>query len=176
MALVVGSNSYVSVAEADVYATDRNITSFLNLFDEDKEALLISATDFLDTLVWVGEAAVDTQDLAWPRDAVYYDPKYGAEVTLTAETPAEVEEAQIELALYFVDNGSFTGKISSNTSNSGPDRIKVGSIELDGLRSDVRATTVGGVAMPTMVANLIGHLLAKPANSSGLYRPTFRAW
>ena len=177
MALVLGTNSYVDVDEADTYATDRNMTDFLALDDEAKEALLISATDFLDTLVWIGTASLTTQPLAWPRNATYYDPKYGVEVTLADETPEEVGEAQIELAFYFTDSGSFTGKINSDSNDSGPDSISVGSIQLSGLRSDINGTTVGGVLLPTMVANLVDHLLGIPATTgSGLFRPTFRVW
>lgn len=178
MAIVVGTNSYISVEDANTYATDRNQTSFLNLFDEEKEALLISAADFMDTLVWVGTASSEIQAMAWPRNAIYYDPKYGVEVTLTDETPVEIVEAQVELALYFTNNGGgFTGKITSDATNSGPDSITVGSIQLSGLRENINGTTVGGVLLPTMVANLVGHLLGiSAASSSGLYRPTFRVW
>jgi len=183
MALAVGTNSYVTAAEADTYAVERDGTDdFVNLFEEDKEQLLVSATDFLDTLIWVGEAASDTQVLAWPRNAEYYDPRLGAVVTITAETPVEINEAQIELAMYFAANGSLTGSGGSATSGVVPDKIKVGSIELDGLKTANESyaaqskVTIGGAEMPTMVANLIGFLLSTSTAASGLFKPYFRAW
>jgi len=177
MALIVGTNSYCDATFADAYAEDREGTDdFVNATTEDKERLLVSATDFLDTLVWIGTAAVATQDLAWPRDAEYYDPKVGDVVTLTAETPVEIQEATVELAMSFLANGSFTGTGGGAKSGT-PDSIKVGSIELSGLNQEDRQNvTMGGVAIPTMVANLIGHLLATSTTSSGLFKPWFRAW
>ena len=177
MALVVGTNSYCDAAFAKTYAEDREGTNdFLNLLDEDLDRLLVSATDFLDTLVWVGEATVSTQALAWPRDGTYYDPKIADNVTLDNDTPIEVQEATVELAMSFLANGSLTGAQGGPKSGT-PDSIKVGSIELDGLNQEDRQNAViGGVAMPTMVASLIGHLLAYNTASSGLFRPWFRAW
>jgi len=182
MALVVGTNSYVTAAESETYAVERDGTEdFVNLFEEEKEQLLVSATDFLDTLVWVGEAASDAQVLAWPRNADYYDPRLGAVVTISAETPIEINEAQIELAMFFATNGSLTGS-SGSTSGAIPDSIKVGSIELDGLKAKNESfsaktkVTIGGAEMPTMVANLIGPLLSTATSASGLFKPYFRAW
>lgn len=178
MALVIGTNSYTDVAFADAYALDREGTDdFINLFEEDKEKLLVSATDFLDTITWVGEAAATTQALAWPRNATYYDPKIGAEVTISNETPEEIKEAQVELAIYFVANGSFTGTTTSS-SGDGPDRIKVGSIEIDGLktRDNIPNMTLEGVEIPFMVKSLIDHLFGVTPTGSGLFKPTFRAW
>jgi hypothetical protein len=176
MALVEGTNSFCTVVFADTYAADREGTDdFVNLFEEDKERLLISATDLLDTFVWVGSMAVSTQDLTWPRDAEYHDPRLGAYVVLDNETPIAIQEATVELAMSFVASGSYTGAGGGAKSGS-PNAIKVGSIELDGLNdTDRENIVIGGVAIPTMVANLISPLLGKAAVGSGLFRPWFRA-
>jgi hypothetical protein len=99
----------------------------------------------------------------------------GNVVTVAGTTPDEVKEAQVELAIYFADNGSFTG--SGGVSTGGPDSIKVGSIELDGLNDlNAQTITISGQAVPVMVSSLIGHLLGTTGLGSGLWRPTWRAW
>ena len=179
MALIEGTNSFCDVAYADAYAADRQGTDdFINLFEEDKERLLISASDLLDTFVWVGIATVSTQALSWPRDAEYYDPKVGDVVTLDNDTPNDIKDATVELAISFASSGSVTGSGGDSKVNA-PDSIKVGSIELGGLNesSESNNVVIGGVQLPVMVANLINPYLGKTSNAgSGLFKPYFRAW
>jgi hypothetical protein len=64
------ANSYVSLAEANAYHTDRNNAAWTGT-DAVKEAALVRATDYLDQTYagrWKGEPLTDTQALAWPRE------------------------------------------------------------------------------------------------------------
>lgn len=178
MALSVGTNSYVDLATAEAYASDRAGTiSWLELDSETKEQSLVSAADYLDTLAWVGTATVSTQSMAWPRDGEYYDPFVGDTVTLANSTPTAITEAQIELALYIGVNGSLS---AASTSGSGtPDDIVVGSIELRGLKENTEdGSKLRGVSVPTTVLNLLSPLLASSsgATGAGMFKPTWRAW
>ena len=178
MALVVGTNSYVDLSTAESYAADRAGTlDWLELDSETKEQSLVSASDFLDTIGWIGTATVSTQAMAWPRDGEYFDPFVGDTVILNNDIPASILEAQIELALQIGVSGSLS---SSSSSGSGtPDDIVIGSIELRGLKESVEdETTLRGVSIPTTVLNLVRPLLATASgsNTGGLFRPTWRAW
>ena len=42
------SNSYVTIAEADTYASERGHSSWEDLDDDEKSAALINAAEFLD--------------------------------------------------------------------------------------------------------------------------------
>ncbi len=114
MALVVedgtalsNSESYVSVAGADQYHSDRNNTAWAVLTTAAKEAALRHGTEYLSQayrLRWGGYRVKDSQALDWPRYMVekrdspagfgnypsYYD---------NASVPTEVQRACAEMAL-----------------------------------------------------------------------------
>jgi len=184
MALTVGVNSYVDLIYAEAYATERDGTdTWLALDTEEKERTLVSATDGLDLLDWVGMASESPIVLAWPRTATYYDPKAGYYIELVAETPEAIKEAQTEWAIDIGTNGGFTGEDAGGSSSSSgtPDEIKVGSIELKGLSGvqvSTGAYTVGKIDVPPVVMNLIDHLLVANNCSTcgGIGKPVWRAW
>lgn len=64
------SNSYGSVADADIYFTDRNNIVWLNLTTAEKEVLLIKASDYINLRfgqLLKSEILVETQALEFPR-------------------------------------------------------------------------------------------------------------
>jgi len=64
------SESYVSVAEADTYHSNRGNTDWAALTTTQKEQLLRGATDYMVAvyrLRWDGYRYVNTQALDWPR-------------------------------------------------------------------------------------------------------------
>jgi len=80
MALVVGANSYISVADADTYFADRPYaTDWDNADDADKVKSLIMATTKIDMRDFKGQRVSSNQVLAFPRtrlplvDGVDYD-------------------------------------------------------------------------------------------------------
>lgn len=92
MAIVVGTNSYITEAELTDYATARGIT-----ISGTAEVLLIKAMDYLLSLEdrWQGARTDAAQALGWPRTPVYV---YG---TLIADDaiPQSLKDAQAQLAI-----------------------------------------------------------------------------
>ena len=178
MALTVGVNSYVDLVYALAYAEERDGTEgWISLTPEEQEKTLVSATDGIDTLIFVGQAADPTQELCWPRNATYWDPKVGNSVTISNETPEEVKKAQVEWAIDIGVNGGFAGADTGSSGGIPPDSISVGSISLSGLSPDSSTYTVGKIAIPPIVMNLIDHLLLSNVSpNGGVGKPFWRAW
>lgn len=117
MALTVGTNSYVSVSEAEAFfSTSMKASTWDSLDESSKEAALITATREIDQRAWIGTAASPTQKLGWPRKgASYFDERLGLAVhPSTADIPERVKMAVYEQAIYLLENGdvlSATGQI-----------------------------------------------------------------
>lgn len=91
---IVGANSYVSVAEARTYATDRGLN--LPAADADIEKLLIKSTDYVESFRerFRGTKANGPGYLQWPRLNVVID---GFEIGITT-IPKQLKDAQCQLA------------------------------------------------------------------------------
>ena len=95
MAITVGVNSYISVADADTYFGDR-------LYADDwtsansgiKEKSLLMARRWIDMQDFLGARTDPNQMLAWPR--------IGIQGVNSTTVPQNVFDAQCELALAFV--------------------------------------------------------------------------
>lgn len=129
--LTVGTNSYLSVVDADAYFADRiDAVAWSSASTPMKEQALVTASRMLNELIWVGEAAADTQKLAFPRAGDYLEPVLGKIVQLDpAVVPERIKSAACEQAYQLLNNDGLldeTGSISS---------LKVDVIELDGLDS-----------------------------------------
>jgi hypothetical protein len=128
MALVKGTNSYVTVAEADTYFGDRLNASVWDLADDTTKAqALITATRLLDDMSWSGTAISESQALSFPRSGSYFDPKVGGVISFGSSTPSRVSTANYELALHLMSNEDATSAGGSVKS------IKVGDISLDNI-------------------------------------------
>lgn len=100
MTIVVGTNTYLSVADADTYWSARNDSTWSSADNADKEKALIEATQYIDGAYSFIGTQIITNVLVWPRyDAwiqkgnfagVYYD-----HLTI----PPQVKNACAELAL-----------------------------------------------------------------------------
>lgn len=89
------ANSYISVADARSYATNRGIALPAN--DDDIAAMLINSTDYLQTFEceYVGYRTTDVQALSWPRtDAYYGGDIYGKLICGPNEIPTQIKSAQ----------------------------------------------------------------------------------
>jgi len=96
--IVVGENSYVTVAELETYASDRGIS----ISASDKTVLLIKSMDYLETRQYKSYKTVSTQALEFPRvlcSMYSVDCEYDND-----EVPDDIKTAQIVAALY-VDSG-----------------------------------------------------------------------
>jgi len=105
MALVKGSNSYLSVTEASVYFDNRlDVDAWTSASDSMKAQALVTASLLLNNLDWLGTILLEDQLLAFPRNGYYYDPLLGYDKVLTSETPRRVLDATCELAYHILNN------------------------------------------------------------------------
>ena len=101
------SDSYASVADADTYFANRNMTIWSPLLTSDKEAALRRATDYMQQAYrerWNGMRVSTTQALDWPRQLVEIKDApsgYGSGPAFYSSTavPNEVKNACIALAI-----------------------------------------------------------------------------
>jgi hypothetical protein len=126
MALLKGTNSYVTLAEANTYFENRlNVAAWTEASDPEKTQALITATSVLNDEKWGGMAISDSQLLAFPRSGSYFDPRLGHEVILSTSVPDRVITATYELAYHFLNNEDVlddTGTVAT---------IQVGTISLN---------------------------------------------
>lgn len=98
MAIIVGTESYVSVANADTYWTNGNNSTWSAATAADKEKALRFATEYIDGSYegrWIGEhPGAASQVLAWPRNGAV--DSEGRSVT---GIPQRVADATARLAL-----------------------------------------------------------------------------
>jgi len=158
MALVKGTNSYVTVAEADSYFADRlDATAWTAATADQKSQALITATAMLDNLDWIGVAVSDLQPLAFPRIGIYFDPRVGADVMFEdTVVPIRIEIAAFELALHLLNNSGLlddTGRVDS---------IVVGSIELKDIKPAQK--------LPPFVLQQIKPLRVRPSVTNSWWR------
>jgi hypothetical protein len=129
MALAKGTNSYVTLSEANAYLLDRlSAEVWLNVSDPDRERALMTATRMLDELEWIGYPIDENQALAFPRVGTYYDTKQGRSVSLPTSVPSDVLRACNELALHLLNNTSTMNAAATVES------LSVGSIQLNTIR------------------------------------------
>jgi len=140
MALVLNTNSYVTIADADTYFETRiDAAEWDSSNDETKEQALVTATQLIDERHWIGAAVSSSQALAWPsKNAIYYDPRMGQQITVANnEVPSQVKIAVYEQALHLVQNEDLLAqKIQTFES------ISVGSISLSDSNNDVTKTSI----------------------------------
>lgn len=120
MALIVedgtmpeGANSYASVEDGDAYLVPRGISDWPapvqgSDLEPDpnlpaKEAALIRASDYLNSLQWLGSRQVWDWPMAWPRANVPLPGMpHGCEFVPGDSVPQAVKRACIELAALFM--------------------------------------------------------------------------
>jgi hypothetical protein len=112
MALTVGTNTYISLADADAYlsatypATDAKMVAWTTLSDADCEIYLKRAALILDRQAYTGQKAVSTQAMQFPRAIYAPNSSYAASSNyifdndwyVQTEVPTEVKYAQVEIA------------------------------------------------------------------------------
>lgn len=106
MALVKGTNSYATVAEADTYFGDRlDSVAWTSADSTTKAQALVTSTSILNDMPWAGTAISEDQALAFPRSVEYFDPRVGSYVLLDGTTtPDRVIKATYELAYHLLTN------------------------------------------------------------------------
>jgi hypothetical protein len=153
---LAGANAYISADDADDYHEMRRNTAWDDLDDDEKEAAILKATDYMDAAYsWAGDRSTSTQALGWPRSGVVADG-----VSLASdELPAALVRACAELAL------------RASSSDLAPDvprlksREKVGPIEVE-YDPHARAYTTY-----RLIDSILAPLLA---GASGVFRTVVR--
>lgn len=154
MALAKGVNSYVTVAEADDYFSDRlDVAAWVSADAAQKSQALVTASGVLDAMTWIGTAISIDQPLSFPRNGSYFDPRLGQHTTIDGTTvPSRVVQATRELAHHLLNND---GILDDNGLVSD---MQIGSINL----SKIRAPNL----IPANVKRLIKPLLLNSGSNS----------
>lgn len=97
---VPSANSYISLAYADQYAVNRNYTSWIGLTDYEKNAAIIKAMDYVDSIFdWKGTKMHKYQPLNFPRRNIIDNDGFD----YTGEIPEQLKRAICEAAFYVQD-------------------------------------------------------------------------
>ena len=101
------ANSYVTLSESnDYFDTSPDSSTWTDKTDDQKKRALISATRWIDTLVFYGDRCDESQALKFPRTNYQVD---GVELACSA-IPNNIKYAQFELARALAnDTGAITG-------------------------------------------------------------------
>ena len=150
------ANSYLSVADADAIANGMVGTlAWSTATSDDKARALITATNGLETLEWIGTRTSTTQALSWPRT----DATCGDKAPASDDIPREIELATFDLA-----NALLTTPTLLRSSNSGSalvpgvpnrdlKRVKLDVMELE-WRTDVGNSTTEASTPLTVLPHL----------------------
>ena len=161
MALVLNTNSYVEIADADTYFETRiDSAEWTSATDEIKEQALVTASQLVDNHAWIGSAVSSSQALAWPRkNAIYIDDRLGLQVTIAQnEIPSRVKTAVYEQALHLVNNEDLLAGTTQTFES-----ISVGSISLTDSNSDVTRTSI----KPSVVMRPLRPLMRRGTTGQG---------
>ena len=115
------ANSYVTLSESnDYFDTSPDSSTWTNKTDDQKKRALISATRWIDTLVFYGDRCDESQALKFPRTNYQVD---GVELSCST-IPNNIKYAQYELARALAnDTDAITGNIGTDGNFS---EVKVG--------------------------------------------------
>lgn len=119
MTLIVGTDTYISLADSKTYATahkistDATLIAWDALIDTNKEILLRKATQIIDRQRLTGIRAIWNQTLEFPRvtysdyqSNTWYSPDWWYPLALTLTVPDAVKYAQCEIALSLINGVS----------------------------------------------------------------------
>ena len=157
MAITVGTDTYISLADADTYmssnyvSTSTEFTTWDALSDGDKEIYLKNATKRIDRQLLRGIKAVETQTLEFPRALRSNNFRwsyYSISVThyngwvIEQEVSQLVKDAQVEEAMQLAVEGQSTSD-RRQLQQQGIKRFKLGDLEEEygsGVASSVNGT------------------------------------
>ncbi len=158
MALVVGTNTYINLADAETYFTHMiHAADWDSATDDTKNDALVTATSMLDRQEWTGSKTGDPQTLDWPRTGVS-DPEGNA--VDSATVPQFILDATCELALALIQD--LTVQTDADTS-SNIKGLKAGSAEIQYFKGK------SGPRFPTIVHELIGFYLGSASAYTAPY-------
>jgi len=163
MALVKGTNSYVTLNEADSYFDDRlDASAWDDASAFNREQALVTATNMLEDKEWLGVSVSGTQVLAFPRSGSFTDPSRGYRQVFTNDysfvATDEVDttlnrdirllrKACFELAYHLLNNEGLTDGTGTVES------LKVGPIELTEVKNASTTSSTVNKVIRTMIRN-----------------------
>ena len=159
--LVVGENTYGTLADADAYHALRANTDWLGADVSLRIAALVKATQYIDGkyLNWIGSGPTDPdQLLAWPRE----DAEIGDRIIDADAIPVELERATFEAALREIRSAGFLLPDLS-ADNSGIIREAVGSIEVEYSQARISRPSIPAVD------DALGILLTSPPSGGSSF-------
>ncbi len=145
------ANSYVTVAEANIYFADRLHAEVWDNADN-ADSALITASRMLDWYVkWKGYKSTSEQSMGWPRVNVLR--RDGTEVD-DSIIPQEVKVAVYELAL-----SSITSDRTADDPMAGIEQVKAGSLMVKADNGDIDSTAADTI--PEKVWKILSDLYMK---------------
>lgn len=159
--LVVGTNTYVTNAEADAYLEDAvNGGPWAFLSEEDQDRALITAFRLLQKQSWAGSKTDPDQVAAFPRAGVTCN----GEAVDETEVPPAVEDAQIELALALTQDPTL---VTAANTGSNTKRLQAGSASIEFFNSTDGSSGITASRFPPQVQELLNCFLAGSDTGSG---------
>lgn len=157
------ANSYLSIAGADSIANGMVGTlSWATATSDNKAKALVTATNGMETLGWIGTRASTTQALAWPRA----DASCGDKTITATEIPRELELATFDLANALLGdpallrNAPTTGALVTGVPNRDLKRLKLDVMELEWNTNVGNSTTKAATPLTVLphLATILGCL------------------
>lgn len=174
MALVVGENTYGTMAEAATYIANRlHAEAWTGKTENQREYALVLAARHIDySYEFLGSPTDSDQSMSWPRTGVLN--RQGREYA-NDEIPVEVRDAQFELALQWIvsdqlmPGASFMTKDDSGATKGGIKRQKLGDLEIEYHGSQGYLYAIGSLAAQQKtypyVDLLLNHLVTSRPSS-----------
>lgn len=150
------ANSYLSVSGADSIADSMvDPGAWATATTDTKVRALITATNGLNTLEWIGTRTSTTQSLAWPRT----DASCGDRTIPSDDIPRELELATFDLANALITAPALLKSAPTNEAlvtgipNRDLKRLKLDVMEIE-WRTDLTASTTSRVTPLTVLPHL----------------------
>lgn len=163
------ANSYLTIAGADSIANGMiGALAWASATSDNKARALITATNGLETLRYIGERSSTTQALSWPRT----NAACGDKAPDDNDIPRELELACFDLANALLDNPSLLRSAPANEAlvtgipNRDLARLKLDVMEIE-WRQDRSASTTKASTPLTMLPHLASILGCLCTSSTG---------
>lgn len=164
------ANSYLTISDASAIAdTMLGTLAWTTATTDQRTRALISATNGLETLAWIGERTTTTQALSWPRTgAACGDKNYADD-----EIPREVELAAFDLAeallsdpVLLRSSAGGGGELVPGVPNRDLSRLKLDVMEIE-WRPDVATSGAKPVTPLTVLPHLASILGCLSTSGTG---------
>jgi hypothetical protein len=163
------ANTYLTAATADTIANGMIGTlTWATATADDKARALITATNGLETLAWIGTRTTTTQALSWPRT----DATCGDKAPADDEIPREIELATFDLANALLGDPALLRSSSTSEAlvtgipNRDLKRLKLDVMEVE-WRTDAASSTTSRPTPLTMLPHLATILGCLTTSSTG---------